>query len=316
MMLNINGLSDVKTEKADIPFTGRGKGVSEHTVIETKKTLLDYLFLTKRTTSCMKSDMYSNLGQIKSTGYILSQFYRFQACEKAAEDFPYDADMTGKKDVWRTTDEHGQKTTPYMYYDKNKLNYLINFYAGNGGDLSEYPFPEDEEMTQNAYKGLVKIHAGSVLDEALISGIFNASGVDSCTVTIDAKGEVNVVSDNEAISKELKEKLMEQGAVGMALRNIIYRRRAVSENMSSETRILKAEQTCTRWELYRDYGVLIEDLNINESGEIEGLPEEVYQDYGTNQIFYESIKSIIQGNESSDSIIGTFVYISGNVYIN
>lgn len=316
MMLNINGLQDVNTEKADIPLTRSGKGVSEHTAIEAKKTLLDYLSLTERTVSCMKSELYSNLGQIKSSRYILSQFYRFQACENAVGNFPYDADMIENKEVWRTTDEYGRKTTPYMDYDKNKLNYLINYYAGNGGNLSEYPFPEDEKMTQDAYKDLVKIHAGSVLDEALISGIFNDSGIDSCTVTIDAKGEVNVDSDNEAISKELKEKLMAQGTVGMALRNIIYRRRAVSENMSSETRSAKAEQTCTRWDLYRDYGVLIEDLSINEESEIEGLPEQVYQDYGTNPIFYESIKSIIRGNESSDSIIGTFVYISGNVYIN
>ena len=46
-------------------------------------------------------------------------------CEMAKAGYSFSENKLNSKDVWLTVDENGRQTTPYMKYNKDKVNYLV-----------------------------------------------------------------------------------------------------------------------------------------------------------------------------------------------
>lgn len=300
----------METTKMPAP---ENKEISDKSM-ESRKSLLDYLFISGQLDEPMKSETYDDLrlSSMKNR-YNLSEFYRFSECENVAVNHKYDITKINRKDkdydVWYTVDKDGRKTTPYMHYNEDKIHYLANFYAKNGGDLSQYPFPDDE-MTKDTYIGLVKTYAGKVIREAQIAKVFEDSGVDACVMKLDIKGEVYIETEDENKAEKLRENfLADKMATG--LRTMIFGKSEYAKSMSNETKIYKSEQVGMRWSLYRHHGIVVDDLSINEEGEVEGLPE-IFKDY--DPLFFDIVKGGILSKESSNQIIGTFIYKDGKVY--
>ncbi len=54
-------------------------------------------------------------------------------CEMAKAGYSFSENKLNSKDVWLTVDENGRQTTPYMKYNKDKVNYLVHYYLDRGG---------------------------------------------------------------------------------------------------------------------------------------------------------------------------------------
>ncbi len=120
----------METTKMPAP---ENKEISDKSM-ESRKSLLDYLFISGQLDEPMKSETYDDLrlSSMKNR-YNLSEFYRFSECENVAVNHKYDITKINRKDkdydVWYTVDKDGRKTTPYMHYNEDKIHYLANFYA-------------------------------------------------------------------------------------------------------------------------------------------------------------------------------------------
>lgn len=166
---------------------------------------------------------------------------------------------------------NGRQTTPYMKYNQDKVNYLVHYYLERGGDMETYPFENDSEETQTAYKHLAEFYAYQALEESRLRSAFEDSGIDIATITVDVKGEIKIESgDNYDPEKleNLKSKLIESGKTATAFRNIIFREGQQYIGLSGEKKNELSSMYYTGWMLYRHYGLRVEDLAIMEDGEI------------------------------------------------
>ena len=186
--------------------------------------------------------------------------------------------------------------------------------------METYPFENDSEETQTAYKHLAEFYAYQALEESRLRSAFENSGIDSATITVDVKGEIKIESGNNYDSEKLdnlKSKLVESGKTATAFRNIIFREGQQYVGLSGEKKNEFSSMFYTGWILYRHYGLRVEDLAITEDGEIFGLTEDVYNDYEYRSAsdFYNNIKKLIERGGSSEDDVGRIVYKEGNIFV-
>ena len=235
------------------------------------KSLLDYYLEDERAEDIIPSFLYTKSGISQDLLNVKPLNY----CEMAKAGYSFSENKLNSKDVWLTVDENGRQTTPYMKYNKDKVNYLVHYYLDRGGDMETYPFENDSEETQTAYKHLAEFYAYQALEESRLRSAFENSGIDSATITVDVKGEIKIESGNNYDSEKLdnlKSKLVESGKTATAFRNIIFREGQQYVGLSGEKKNEFSSMFYTGWILYRHYGLRVEDLAITEDGEIFGCP--------------------------------------------
>jgi hypothetical protein len=280
------------------------------------KSLLDYYLEDERAEDIIPSFLYTKSGISQD----LLNVKPLNCCEMAKAGYSFSENKLNSKDVWLTVDENGRQTTPYMKYNKDKVNYLVHYYLDRGGDMETYPFENDSEETQTAYKHLAEFYAYQALEESRLRSAFENSGIDSATITVDVKGEIKIESGNNYDSEKLdnlKSKLVESGKTATAFRNIIFREGQQYVGLSGEKKNEFSSMFYTGWILYRHYGLRVEDLAITEDGEIFGLTEDVYNDYEyrSDSDFYNNIKKLIERGGSSEDDVGRIVYKEGNIFV-
>lgn len=284
--------------------------------MEPDKSLFDYYFVAKETESNIPSFLYTKDGNCRDLLNVKPINY----CKMAENSYPFNDSRVESEDVWRTVDEKGRKTTPYMKYNKDKVNYLIHYYLERGGDMETYPFESDDKETQTAYKHLVEFYACQAIEESRFRSVFVDSGIDTATITVDAKGEIKIEAKDHNNLEELenvKKKLTEFGKAATAFRNIIFREGQQYASLPGEKKNELSSIYYTSWILYRHYGLRVEDLCIQADGSIAGLTEEVYNDYEyrSDSDFYKNIIKRIERGGSSEDEIGRIVYKEGNIFI-
>ena len=126
------------------------------------KSLLDYYLEDERAEDIIPSFLYTKSGISQDLLNVKPLNY----CEMAKAGYSFSENKLNSKDVWLTVDENGRQTTPYMKYNKDKVNYLVHYYLDRGGDMETYPFENDSEETQTAYKHLAEFYAYQALEES------------------------------------------------------------------------------------------------------------------------------------------------------
>lgn len=280
------------------------------------KSLLDYYLEDERAVDNIPSFLYTKSGISQDLLNVKPLNY----CKMAKNDYSFNETKLNSKDIWLTVDENGRQTTPYMKYNQDKVNYLVHYYLERGGDMETYPFENDSEETQTAYKHLAEFYAYQALEESRLRSTFEDSGIDMATITVDVKGEIKINSgDNNDPEKleNLKSKLIESGKAATAFRNIIFREGQQYIGLSGERKNELSSMYYTGWILYRHYGLRVEDLAIMEDGGISGLTEEVYNDYEyrSDSDFYKNIIKLIERGGSSEDEVGRIVYKEGNIFV-
>lgn len=183
-----------------------------------------------------------------------------------------------------------------------------------------YPFENDSDETRTAYKHLAEFYAYQALEESRLRSVFTDSGVDTATITVDAKGEIKIETKaygNQEQLENVKRKLTEFGKTATAFRNIIFREGQQYAGFSGEKKIELSGMYYTGWILYRHYGLRVEDLSISEDGRISGLTEDVYSDYEyrADSDFYKNIIKLIERGGSSEDEVGRIVYKEGDIFV-
>lgn len=280
------------------------------------KSLLDYYLEDERVVDQIPSFLYTKSGMAQDVLNVKPLSY----CKIAENGYSFDEAKLNSRDIWLTVDEKGRQTTPYMKYNQDKVNYLVHFYLERGGNMETYPFENDSEETQIAYKHLVEFCAYQALEESRFRSAFVDSGIDNATITIDAKGEIRIRSGNDYNSEELenlKRKLIESGEIATAFQNLIIREGQRYESLSGEKKNELSSMYYTEWVLYRQYGLKVEDLAIMEDGKIAGLAEDVYNDYKYrfDSDFYKNVVKLIEKGGSSEDEVGRIVYKEGNIFV-
>lgn len=284
--------------------------------IKPDRSLLDYYLADERAKTVVSSFLYTRSG----TSQDLLNVKPLNYCKMAENNYPFDENKLDKEDIWLTEDENGRKMTPYMRYNKDKVNYLVHYYLERGGDMRMYPFENDSDETRTAYKHLAEFYAYQALEESRLRSVFTDSGVDTATITVDAKGEIKIETKaygNQEQLENVKRKLTEFGKTATAFRNIIFREGQQYAGFSGEKKIELSGMYYTGWILYRHYGLRVEDLSISEDGRISGLTEDVYSDYEyrADSDFYKNIIKLIEGGGSSEDEVGRIVYKEGDIFV-
>ena len=123
--------------------------------IKPDRSLLDYYLADERAKTVVSSFLYTRSG----TSQDLLNVKPLNYCKMAENNYPFDENKLDKEDIWLTEDENGRKMTPYMRYNKDKVNYLVHYYLERGGDMRMYPFENDSDETRTAYKHLAEFYA-------------------------------------------------------------------------------------------------------------------------------------------------------------
>lgn len=280
------------------------------------KSLLDYYLEDERAADNIPSFLYTKSGISQDLINVKPLNY----CKMAKNDYPFEETKLNSKDIWFTVGENGRQTTPYMKYNQDKVNYLVHFYLERGGNMETYPFENDSEETQTAYKHLAEFYAYRALEESRFRSAFVDSGIDAATITVDAKGEIKIESGSEYNPEKLenvRKKLTESGKTATAFRNIIFREGQQYVCLSAEKKNELSSMYYTGWILYRHYGLKVEDLAIMEDGGISGLTEAVYNDYEyrSDSDFYKDIIKLIEKGGSSEEEVGRIIYKSGDIFV-
>lgn len=265
----------------------------------------DYSIPTRSDYDCEDISIQTEDGTLRQLRY----------CELIKEKYPYDESKLLKKDVWIT--KVNGISTRYIKLNKDKVNYLVQYYAERGGDMSTYPFENDSEDIQRMYKHSAEEYGFCVMEECRLRKAFEDAGIQEATISIDVKGEITVdTADEQADIEALKQSLKFERA-STSLRNTIFSEGYKYNNLSSEEIVDTSAMYATAWQLYRYYGIDIDDLSIEKDGSISGLTDEVYEDYDcqTHTEFYGFIKKLIRRGGSSSDEIGRIMYKDGKLYV-
>ena len=187
--------------------------------------------------------------------------------------------------------------------------------------MSTYPFENDSEDIQMAYKNSAEVYGFHAMEECRLRKAFEDAGIQEATISIDVKGEITVdTADEQADIEALKQCLKSDrtsGRTSISLRNAIFNEGYKYNNLSNEESIDTSAMYATAWQLYRHYGIDIDDLSIEKDGSISGLTDEVYEDYDcqTHTEFYGFIKKLIRRGGSSSDEIGRIMYKDGKLYV-
>lgn len=280
------------------------------------KSLLDYYLEDERAVDNIPSFLYTKSGISQDPLIVKPLNY----CKMAENDYSFNETKLNAEDIWLSVDENGRQTTPYMKYNQDKVNYLVHYYLERGGDMETYPFENDSEETQTAYKHLAEFYAYQALEESRLRSAFADFGVDTATITVDAKGEIKIESGNQYDPDKLenvRRKLMESEKTATAFRNIIFREGQQYIGLPGEKKNEISSMYYTGWILYRHYGLRVEDLAIMENGKISGLTQDVYNDYEyrSDSDFYKDIIKLIEKGGSSEDEVGRIIYKEGNIFV-
>lgn len=287
------------------------KNTGSNTQVENEsRTLMDYITLSEKDAlnfdDCTYSDFVRQIMGL-SKGKMITIGNLQQYAENVNFDFLYDVNKIN--DSEEILSENNGKC---LKINMDKVNYLINFYTKNGGDMSVYPFDEKEEWIERSYKFAVSLDGYNPITESKIKSTIESSGLNNVSFSIDAKGSILIEADDGAKADVLSDLL---NSIKNDLKSYLLRNGEYCKNMSSSNKSDFSDNWSSRIALYDRYGVVVESLKIEADGSISGLPEESAKLCEENYLYAGNLKNAIKSSVSSDEIIGTFTYKNGSLYI-
>lgn len=154
-----------------------------------------------------------------------------------------------------------------------------------------------------------------------MKSVFEEAGVTKALVTVDAKGDITVETDeaeNEDVNTDVIKQNFEYPAeTAQTFRKILFGESPQYLRLSGEKRNDVSCMYYTGWILNHIYGIKVEDLSVAEDGSIVGLTDEVYNDYDyTPQTdFYINVRKLVARGGSSEDEVGRMMYDNGNIYL-